>query len=451
MPPSPLTLLIARLLGAALLSNVLFFTASTWLDLGRPLINLDYAICGLLIAGGYTVPGALAALLLIALDAIALIGQIIPLPRLSDLIYLASFSSLLATRHLLLLGALTGACLTSWILLISTYKTLPLRPTLVLTGIIATLSLCSTLGASEKTRFYRLESSLVGSQAQALLRARSDLFVSLAQAPGEGLKPLPPHAESASEGLKSSTSSRILLIVAESWGAPKDPAIQRALLAPLASGPLTLTGEGKLHFSGVTLAAELRELCRASLLGYNLREVTEGFETCLPNALRAAGYATAALHGAGGPMYDRMHWYPRAGFQRSDFFENIDVPYRCYSFPGACDLDLMEHVATYFSAPGKRFLYWLTLNSHAPYDERDIRQDLFDCALYKVPEPSETCRNLKLQAQFFDGLARLIRSGSLQGTDVLIVGDHAPVLLDRAEKTGFFELGTVPWLRLTTQ
>src|SRR5690606_39278501 len=53
----------------------------------------------------------------------------------------------------------------------------------------------------------------------------------------------------------------------------------------------------------------------------------------------------------------------------------------------------------------KQFVYWLTLNSHAPYDPRDIQKDLFPCEQFKIAAQSEVCRNFKIHAQFFEALA----------------------------------------------
>src|SRR5690606_9984297 len=114
-------------------------------------------------------------------------------------------------------------------------------------------------------------------------------------------------------------------------------------------------------------------------------ELTE----CLPNRLKAQGYDTFAFHGAAGLMYDRVRWYPDIGFNNTMFFEANSWPRRCYSFPGACDSDMVDFVAKSLDNPGKVFTYWLTLNSHYSYDSRDIHGDLFPCEKYAVPINSE--------------------------------------------------------------
>lgn len=149
-------------------------------------------------------------------------------------------------------------------------------------------------------------------------------------------------------------------------------------------------------------------------------------------------------------MYDRHLWYPHIGFAERTFFESRSWPQRCHSFPGACDLDLREVVREFFASPGRRFLYWLTLNSHSIYDERDIRIDAFDCTAFAIDPQSQSCRNLRLQAQFFQGLAQLLSEGSMQDVRVLLVGDHVPIIFSPQERQARFVDGQVPWLSLRT-
>ncbi|MGL5632202.1 MAG: sulfatase-like hydrolase/transferase, partial [Azovibrio sp.] len=222
--------------------------------------------------------------------------------------------------------------------------------------------------------------------------------------------------------------------------------IQKKLLAPLENIQTDFFQKGTEPSPGVTLDGELRELCKLRTNSYNLSDVVNGFEECLPNRLKNQGYSTAAMHGASKLMYDRHHWYPRVGFQKTIFFEDKLFKTRCYSFPGACDLDLMEEVPLFFAQSGNRFFYWLTLNTHANYDPRDIRFNVFDCESFQIPSDTESCRNLKLQAQFFNGLAKMLQSKSMEGVEVIIVGDHVPVIMDLNEKKKYFSEDQVPWI-----
>jgi phosphoglycerol transferase MdoB-like AlkP superfamily enzyme len=232
-------------------------------------------------------------------------------------------------------------------------------------------------------------------------------------------------------------------------GATSNPLIFERLISPLRElKNVDVVESGSKDFVGATVAGELRELCRLQPNHFNLSNVSEGFEGCLPGFFKRQGYATHAVHGAVGLMYDRVHWYPRVGFDERVFFESGSWKERCYSFPGACDLELMTvQLKPLLNRKGKDFIYWLTLNTHSFYDSRDLRGDFFDCAEYGVLVGGEACRNLKLQAQFFKGLAGLL-SGVTSKLDVIVVGDHAPPMFDQREKDKIFIDSKVSYIRL---
>ncbi|WP_157659201.1 sulfatase-like hydrolase/transferase [Thauera butanivorans] len=240
-----------------------------------------------------------------------------------------------------------------------------------------------------------------------------------------------------------------MLIVAESWGVMKDARIQKSLISPLLDQQKSFDWvmHGTMRTETATVGAELRELCGLETQHYNLKSVAEGFENCLPKKLKNLGYATAAIHGSTGIMYDRVHWYPRAGFDEIRFHETDPWETRCYSFPGTCDREIMDkYISHVFRNDGKRFVYWLTLNTHAIYDKRDIHDDLFDCTQYQLPEDGEICRLTKLHAQFFHQLADILKQKSMHGVEVLIVGDHPPRILNMMEKEAHIESGLVSWV-----
>src|SRR5690606_27455490 len=173
--------------------------------------------------------------------------------------------------------------------------------------------------------------------------------------------------------------------------------------------------QGEIDFNGITIEAEIRELCQADLEHFNFDDYKAELSNCLPNTLKKAGYKTASFHGAAGPMYDRFKWYPWIGFDETVFFESQRWPRRCYSFPGACDYDMVELIADSFSSDRKAFSYWLTLNSHHSYDLRDLREDGFSCESVGIDSYTEVCRNLKLQYQFFQALSDLVSMPQMVG------------------------------------
>lgn len=440
--------------GVVLLLNVGFLAVAHVVGVQRTWLNLDYAVALALCAFGFQALAAMLGLLFLLADTLVLVSQLFPFPRISDLFYLLKFSAFASTFHqVLIFGvvALVAAKLAG--LLIAGRRVKPLSALIVL-NLLLVPHLLAHLRDDEsfKSKYWSIQTPSVASQGYSLFTMRSSSFLDFFRHDGNAFKPGAAGASAAWDAqVVSKGQDRLLLLVVESWGTPLNEEIERALLTPLRQIPATAFETGHIKFNGFTIDGELRELCRLTTLNYNLRDVETGFESCLPMRLQAAGYKTAVMHGATSMMYDRRHWYPRAGFDEMIFFEDRVWPRRCYSFPGACDLDMLPELDSFFGQPGKRFMYWLTLNTHAPYDLRDLRADHFNCVAYGIGEDTESCRLLKLQADFFAGLAQQLRSDAMKGVDVIIVGDHAPKMMNSEEKAVNFALDSVSWIRIRTQ
>jgi len=436
-----------------LLPNAFFYALAYLADVGRPYINLDYALVIFLMLAGLRRLGILFFLLLMLIDLLLIAAQIFPVIRLSDILYLGKF---------FLISSGTYQAIALSILLLVMLKCLALYRLVSRTneyvgatifGLLALLYLLDIRsGPTDQLRGTFMLSSHypVASQLTNFLDYRASKFIGHVRQEGEPFTAIPVGSSAVSmwSGLHSAqaTPDRLLLIVVESWGVPHQPEIQEALLKPLRTLMGARLEQGVLPFNGVTVGGELRELCQLAPNHFNLAPVLHGFEQCLPNRLKAQGYKTLAMHGAVSLMYDRRDWYPRAGFEESIFYESRNWPERCHSFPGACDLDMMSEVANYFSVDGKRFMYWLTLNSHPMYDARDIRGAAFDCAEFLIAADSRACRYLKLQAQFFNGMGHLLSDETMRGVQIMLVGDHQPHLIESQNHKPLFEHAKVPWL-----
>lgn len=250
------------------------------------------------------------------------------------------------------------------------------------------------------------------------------------------------------------TASRILFIIAESWGMSKAPAvIQQQIAALRASAHVHALKLSSINAVGTTAAGELRELCGRIPTRLNFRQMTaEAVGECLPARLAKQGYKTVAMHAAFGAMYRRTHWYPVIGFDDLVFRETL--PFKgtqCHSFPGYCDRDLLGVVREKLDHE-KVFFYWLTLNSHIPYDRRDVanyREEVCGSAFGDTYK-EQLCGYQNLHVQFFESLATLVEDASLKGVEVVVVGDHAPIFNDSASRA-MFELEEVPMLHFTVQ
>ena len=99
-----------------------------------------------------------------------------------------------------------------------------------------------------------------------------------------------------------------------------------------------------------------------------------------------------------------------------------------------------------FANNEKVFLYWLTLNTHSPYDDK-LFIDGFDCKKYNINTDSETCLNLKQQYQFFSRLSEYVQDDRMKGVDVYVVGDHAPPIISLNDNANIFKESEVGWLK----
>lgn len=151
------------------------------------------------------------------------------------------------------------------------------------------------------------------------------------------------------------------------------------------------------------------------------------------------------MHGAMSVMYDRSSWYPKAGFEHISFFEQLPDAGLCRAFSGRCDTQLIPHVKQQLLGSDKSFVYWLTLNTHAPYDDKVTIKGL-NCRALKVKEDSETCHNYQLQYQFFSSLAAIIDDPAMHGVEVYVAGDHTPPIFNMGDNFFSFKASQLAWV-----
>lgn len=442
------------ILVSLLIANVTPFLVAKYLGLVRPWVNVDYILLGVLV---FTRLRWLALMLLpfaLVVDVLTLVSQVFPVARLVDVAYLLKFTLMSSSTYQLLLLAMFGfglAVLCSYWLQKPSEQGFKVSLVLLNIALLAyVVDVYSPQSEKNGDRLWkRVHEPIASSQLVYYYQKSTTGFFESLTASG------PPFEDGSSPGVtdlwfnNEDLNDRLLLIVSESWGVAINPGIQDELLRPLRDlgHRLEWFEAGSEGFVGVTVAGEMRELCQLNPRYFNLVDAKDEFGPCLPNQLKARSYQTLAMHGAAGVMYDRFRWYPLVGFDETVFFESRVWPGRCYSFPGACDIHMMGELERAFARPGKQFFYWLTLNSHSVYDARDIHVDVFDCSSFDIPASSETCRNLKLHAQFFFELAETLKKPSMTGVEVLVVGDHPPPLLAPGEADNFME-NRVAWVHL---
>ncbi|MCH8498131.1 MAG: hypothetical protein LAT63_06615 [Marinobacter sp.] len=433
------------------LPNLLFFLAAERLGVFRPFINIDYVVVLLLILVGFRTTALLLLAALFFIDALNITGQIFPILNLVDVLYLSRFWAVAPPLYqwiVVILGFLL--IIKGWAILRLSAGIKPLQGLVLTVAVTSAYIYGLSVEDEPQRKIWRMSGfGPIGSQTMYAVGAHTQGFVMRAGLDAAALvsaSQLPAtrlwHAE------PSQLSHKLVLIVVESWGAVDEP-IQNAVMAPLIRqhDQLSWFDTGRLDFQGATVEAELKELCMATPPSFNIGRIVEGFDNCLPARLSNLGYYTFGMHGAAGLMYDRTRWYTRAGFQETLFFEDRLWGRRCYSFPGACDVDMAPYIAEGLAASEKSFVYWLTLNGHSPYDHRDVIFDVFDCGEFDIESGSQTCRNLKLQTQFFQALANLLDDPRLAGAEFIVVGDHQPPIFNKDEFDMYFEEHVVPWVR----
>ena len=447
------------------ITNGIFLGVNFYLGSSRPLIVLDYIFLIIL----FLLPISLfkRSLLYIVLfsilffvDCLLWIRQFYPFMRFTDIVFLVKLigDGPLIYKKFLLIGILILVLeifFSLYILRHCNKRQISLTfLTCLIVVILPSYLLQNSLAISEKDDNYRLN-GYVRSYIAYIFKLQDNLLYQQLQWTA---KLAPSKYQSADNDWWRTLSSdqstmprKMLLVVNESWGKPIDLNIEKDVLKQLIySEHVEIIKSGELPFIGATVDGEMRELCKIKSSNFNIRSIETGFEQCLPNQLkRKLDYLTFSLHGANSTVYDRNYWYGKVGFGSQIFFENLDSPVLCHSFSGACDKQLFNLINNTFKEYyGKKiFYYWLTLNTHYPYDLRDLKSDRFNCTMHALVLDSEECRNLRLQTQYFDNLAALFNSPYMKGTEVIIVGDHAPPIIQHAS-TSVFKQNKISYLHL---
>ena len=256
-------------------------------------------------------------------------------------------------------------------------------------------------------------------------------------------------AERAARSGRPGERPPVLLVVVEALGVLRDPAARAALLSPFDDPALRARYDvalGTSSFFGATSYGEMRELCGSR---DSYRSLWDEHPACLPRRLAERGYRSVAVHGFKRTFYDRDQWYPRAGFAHALFRDDLAPGghYRCRGpFPGPCDAEVAARVADALAAPGRpNFVYWMTLSSHIPV-QTGTATPRFGCAADTVFHDPSVCALAEIWADLFEAVAGIARARP--GTEILLVGDHAPPLWRRAARAQFLP-DRVQWISLS--
>lgn len=432
--------------------NIVFLLVYYYLGFKRTLFNTDYLWPMLLLSMPWRPIKWMASLLLAAyccIDIIVLLLGIFPFLDFSAITHLAPF---IFDAPPMYIGAIAVLCMAIMLICFGCIKfSYKISFHNMLLVVLSMAFLANTWGY---IIYYRTELGFFGETSADLA---SSQYVNIKIHLGSDfldfskIKPefAPTKYSAASQKIKRTDAKRVLLIVNESWGSPRKAEVQQDILKNILNNPSVLHLEyGESDFIGATVEGEFRELCQLSVSSYGFQYSEDSeFLNCLPLYFHKKGYRTVAMHGNSGGLYDRFSWYKKAGFQKILFREDVpaNLPH-CRAFKGVCDSALFNIVEEYFASDKPIFMYWLTLTSHSPYDEKDIIKRRIDCSKYQIPDGA-ICNNLQLQAQFFDQLAELIRKPEMKDSEIVVVGDHQPPSFTMEDRR-VTKLAKVGWLYL---
>lgn len=243
-------------------------------------------------------------------------------------------------------------------------------------------------------------------------------------------------------------SDKILFIVSESWSETARPEQQQAILKAIydKKDKFEFIHQGHFTAVGATVTGEMRELCQKRLMAMDTRQISaDELEDCIPNLLKKQGYDTYSIYSGYEGLYSPEYWYPLAGLDKRYFFKDLPEGGHCKYTDARCDILLVDKVKELLLSSEKSFVYWLTLNTHAPYNDT-IFIDGFDCNAVGLETGTAVCNNYKLHYQFFTALAKMIEDPQLKGVEVYIVGDHPAPITDLSDGLKAFKGSDVAWL-----
>lgn len=227
---------------------------------------------------------------------------------------------------------------------------------------------------------------------------------------------------------------KILVVVLEAWGEMAESLAR--IRQVIESSSSTVTESGFVAYQGSTLAGEVRVLCGRSL---NYSDPSRSIARCLPRTLSASGYDTVSLHGNSGVFYYRYLLYPQMGFARRRFLDDLPNTDLCTgAFLGPCDSAVLDEALREIGAPGRKFVYVMSLTGHIPVDT----------AMLSKPYVKAVPRSLRGDAAQTINRAAILyaleKASELpDGLLIYFVGDHNPA---GSEGSSRVVTGRVPYL-----
>jgi hypothetical protein len=247
-----------------------------------------------------------------------------------------------------------------------------------------------------------------------------------------------------------------MTIVVESWGAFADSVLQDRFQASLIhifnkEGYGVTTGLTK--YFGSTTAAGMRELTNSNGgYGYFMNPQNAQSYKSIFNYKNEQGYETFAFHPFTGRMFSRSIWWKNLGANHIYFRDNYVVEHPLFAnnideeahFPSVKDEAFFDYINDKTKNVSKKYVYFLTVNSHLPYKHhtQEIHPDTA-LLIKKLPISEEAQSQLSHIKNFIVYVAQHLKANHWD--KVVIVGDHLPPFPGLQERT-FYKEGKVPYL-----
>jgi hypothetical protein len=247
----------------------------------------------------------------------------------------------------------------------------------------------------------------------------------------------------------------VLLVLVEGMGAFADPqerSLLESKLRDAAGNRFKLTHGVNAHY-GSTSGAISRELC--GRWGTFTDYLADKRYDCLPFRLADAGFATISYDGFKGGLLALRDWYPSIGLKTLNFRDDLERDHpseftrQCGSaLKGLCDSDVGKRVHRELAASNgqRKFVYWLTLNSHLPYVPVENGPLACNSAQARITDRIP-CELTEIWMEVFDAVAAIAADPDLPPLDIMVVGDHNTPMWSRAAAS-HFRTGLIDWYRL---
>ena len=230
---------------------------------------------------------------------------------------------------------------------------------------------------------------------------------------------------------------KVVMILVESWGVPKNIDLLQASFQIFEKVPNTFVGLYP-RSAAYTQGAEWEDF---GIPGGEIKD------SVLPMKYKAAGYETWYVHGYDQKFFNRAEIYPAYGFDsllfRTDFFKR-GLKGCQYGYPGICDESLEHWLEQKLDEPGKKFIHWTTLDAHYPYDSQIFEKKSKLCDDFNLSELA--CVFWTHEEETLQSVARLVKR--FPNVRFVIRGDHRP--MGKPNYTEFLESFYAFWVPIIT-